>query len=106
MIPKYPFDRRLRGPGTQKCYGGKSLPPAGNRCQIPLLPTSKSNHYTDEVYCGDVAQIRINDKQCEICGCCHSSVDQDSSCVGCDAVAATGCRSLKTASLSYGILSG
>jgi len=94
------------GPGTQKCYGGKSLAPAGNRSQIPQLPISKSNYYTDEVYCGDVAQMRINDKQCEISGYCHSSVDQDSSCVGCDAVAATGCRSLLAASLVYGTLSG
>lgn len=55
------------------------------------------------MYCGDVAQMRINDMQCEICGC-HSSVDQDSSCVGCDAVAANGWRSSLAASLGYRIL--
>jgi len=45
------------------------------------------------MYGGDVAQMRIlvNDMQCETGGC-HSSVDQDSRYVGCDAVAATGKR--------------
>jgi hypothetical protein len=77
------------GHRTQKCYGDKSLAPPKNRPQIPRSPISQSIHCTDEVYCGDVAQGRINDMQCEICGS-HSSVDQNSSCVGCDVVAATG----------------
>jgi hypothetical protein len=79
------------GPRTQKHYGDKSLAPPKNRPQIPRSPISQFNHYTDEVYCGDVGQRRINDMQWEICGC-HSSVDQYSSCVGCDVVAASGKR--------------
>jgi len=92
------------GPRTQKCYGEKSLALADNRSHIPRSPISKSNHYNYEVYCGDAAQMRINYTQCEICGC-HSSVDEDSSCVGCDTVAATGWRISLTASFGYGILS-